>query len=141
MSFFDRSTPYGQRVASRLEAEPIIWLTTVTPGGQPLSVPVWFLWDGEEEVLIYSRPDTPKLRNIAAHPKVSLNFDSDGTGGNIVQFDGEAREDTAAPPATAVEAFIEKYRDGIARLGSDPDGFAANYSAAVRVRLTKVRGH
>jgi hypothetical protein len=28
----------------RLKSEPMIWLTTVTPSGQPQSTPVWFLW-------------------------------------------------------------------------------------------------
>lgn len=138
---FDRSTAYGQRVEQRLQDEQVIWLTTVTPGGQPLPVPIWFLWDGQEEVLIYSRPNTPKLRNIANHPKVALNFNSDDTGGNIIQFDGEARLDPDAPLATGVEPYIEKYRIGIGRLGTTPEGFAADYSAAIRVRLSKVRGY
>lgn len=141
MPFFDASTDYGQRVKRRLEEETVIWLTTVAGSGQPLPVPVWFLWDGDSEVLIYSQPDTPKLRNIAARPKVALNFDSDGSGGDIVRFEGEAHEDPAAPIATEVDAFIEKYRDGIDRLGSTPDAFATHYSAAIRVQLTKVRGH
>lgn len=138
---FDRSTDYGKRVEKRLREETIIWLTTVTKSGQPLPVPVWFLWDGQSEVLIYSRPNTPKLRNIAAQPKVALNFDSDGSGGNIVQFDGEAHIDADAPLATGVDGFIEKYRVRIDRMGSTPDEFATNYSVAIRVRLTKVRGH
>ena len=137
----DATTDYGQRVQRRLQEEGVIWLTTVTKSGRPLPVPVWFLWDGDAEVLIYSQPNMPKLRNIADQPKVALNFDSDGTGGNIVQFDGEAHADADAPPATGVEAFIDKYRDGIQRLGSTPEGFAEHYSAAVRVHLTKLRGH
>jgi PPOX class probable F420-dependent enzyme len=137
----DTATDFGQRVQQRLQDEKVIWLTTVTSGGQPLPVPVWFLWDGDAEVLIYSQPDTPKLRNISNQPKVGLNLNSDSTGGNVIQFAGEAREDAEAPSATGVEAFIEKYRDGIQSLGSTPEGFASNYSAAVRVRLTKLRGH
>jgi len=138
---FDTSTDYGRRVQRRLQAEPIIWLTTVTASGQPIPVPVWFLWDGDAEVFIYSQPDTPKLHSIAGQPKVSLNFDSDGTGGNIVQFDGEAHHDTAAPPASDVDAFIDKYRNGLESLETTPEGFASSYSAVVRVRLTKLRGH
>lgn len=137
----DTSTEFGQRVQRRLQEESIVWLTTVRKDGQPIPVPIWFLWDGDAEVLIYSRPNTPKLRNIADQPKVSLNFDSDGTGGNIIQFDGEAHHDTTAPPATGVDAFIDKYRSGFERLGSTPEQFASSYSEAVRVRLTKLRGH
>ncbi|MEZ4521986.1 MAG: TIGR03667 family PPOX class F420-dependent oxidoreductase [Thermomicrobiales bacterium] len=136
----DTSTEYGQRVQRRLNEETIIWLTTVRKDGQPISVPVWYLWDGESELLIYSKPHTPKLRNIADNPRVSVNFDSDGSGGNIVQFDGEAHADIDAPAATGVDAFIEKYRDGIERIGTTPEGFASTYSVAVRIQLTKNRG-
>jgi PPOX class probable F420-dependent enzyme len=103
-------------------------------------VPVWFLWE-DDMALIYSRPDTPKLRHIEANPNVSLNFDSDGTGGNIVQLDGEARIDSDAPPATGVAAFVEKYRQDIARIGMTPDSFAAAYSVPVRVAPGRLRGH
>lgn len=137
----DTSTEFGQRVQRRLQEESIVWLTTVRKDGQPIPVPVWFLWDGDAEVLIYSRPNTPKLRNIADQPKVSLNFDSDGTGGNIIQFDGEARADIDAPMANAVDPFIEKYRGGLSRIGTTPDDFASAYSVAIRVRLTNLRGH
>jgi PPOX class probable F420-dependent enzyme len=136
----DTSTDFGRRVERRLREETIIWLTTVTPGGQPIPVPVWFLWE-DDTALIYSRPDTPKLRNIEANPNVSLNFDSDGTGGNIVQLDGEARVDSDAPPATGVAAFVEKYRQDIARIGMTPDSFAAAYSVPVRVAPGRLRGH
>lgn len=136
----DSSTDFGKRVERRLEEETVIWLTTVRPDGQPVPVPVWFYWDGET-ALIYSQPDTPKLRNIEQNPRVSLNFDSDGTGGDIVQFDGQARIDDATPPATGVPAFIDKYRDGIDRIGTTPEGFARAYSVPIRVTLTRLRGH
>ena len=137
----DTSTDYGQRVQQRLRDESIIWLTTVRADGQPIPVPIWFLWDGDRELLLYSRPNTPKLRNIAARPAVAFNFDSDGTGGNIIQFDAEARIDDDAPPATGVDAFVDKYRVGIERIGMSPDSFASTYSVAIRARLTNVRGH
>ncbi len=137
----DTSTEFGQRVERRLREEMIIWLTTVRADDQPIPVPIWFLWDGEAELLMYSRPNTPKLRNIASRPKVAVNFDSDGSGGNIIQFDGEARLDLEAPPATGVDVFIDKYRQGIQRIGSTPESFAASYSTPLRIQLTKLRGH
>jgi len=33
---------------------------------------VWFLWN-DGSILLYSQPDTPKLRNIAANPRVALH--------------------------------------------------------------------
>ncbi len=43
----DTTTDAGARAESRLREEMIIWLTTVLSDGQPQSVPVWFLWEGE----------------------------------------------------------------------------------------------
>ena len=64
----DTSTPFGARAASRLAAEELGWLVTVSPSGAPQPSRVWFLWDAGS-VLLYSKPDTPKLRNIAAKPR------------------------------------------------------------------------
>jgi PPOX class probable F420-dependent enzyme len=55
----DTTTEAGVRAESRLREEMIIWLTTVRSGGQPQSVPVWFLWEGET-FLIYSQPGRQK---------------------------------------------------------------------------------
>ena len=87
MVALDTSTPFGARVERRLREEQIGWLTTVRGDGLPQPSPVWFLWDGET-ILIYSRPDTPRLRNIAGNPKVALNLDGDGRGGDIVILSG-----------------------------------------------------
>ena len=94
----DLTTSFGARAARRLENEEIIWLTTVKNGQTPQPSPVWFLWDGET-MLIYSRPATQKLRNIAANETVSLNFHSDSEGGDVVIFTGTARVDTDGPAA------------------------------------------
>lgn len=136
----DTSTEFGARVERRLRQETILWLTTVSPTAAPQPSPVWFLWDGAT-LLIYSRPDTPKLRNIARHPTVSLHFDGNGTGGDIVVLTGEARLAGDAPPADAVPAYLEKYRKGIARIGMTPESFARTYSVAIRVTPARLRGH
>jgi hypothetical protein len=44
----DESTEFGARVARHLRDEIVVWLTTVTPRGAPLPMPVWFVWDGAE---------------------------------------------------------------------------------------------
>lgn len=136
----DTSTEFGRRVEQRLRDETIVWLTTVSAAGQPMSVPVWFYWDGES-VLIYSRPNKPKLSHIVRNPKVSLNFNSDEYAGDVIQFDGEARIDDTAPPATGVAPMMEKYEAGIKRIGTTPEGFASSYSVPVRVTPEKLRGH
>lgn len=136
----DTSTEFGRRVAHRLGAERIIWLTTIDDRGAPQPRPVWFLWDGET-ILIYSRPDTAKLRHIGRNPRVSLNFDGDGLGGDIIVITGEAHVDRDAPPADQVPAYAEKYRAGFERISMTPVQFAQTYSVAIRVLPIQLRGH
>jgi PPOX class probable F420-dependent enzyme len=136
----DTSTEFGQRAARHLAEDRIVWLTTVGPDGSPQPSPVWFLWDGET-ALIYSQPNTPKLRNIAQNPRVSLNFAGDGYGGDIVILTGEATIDDAGAQANAVPTYVEKYREGMQRIGMTPDGFAQAYSVPIHVRPTRLRGH
>ena len=135
----DETTPFGARAAERLRQEIIGWLTTVSPQGAPQPVPVWFLWDGAGSVLVYSRPDMRKLRNIEANPKVSLNLDSDGVDADIVICSGEVRV-TDDPPATEVPEYVEKYAERIAALGWTPDSFAADFSIPLRIDLTRIHG-
>ena len=135
----DLSSEFGTRVARRLEAELIIWLTTVRVDGTPQPSPVWFLW-ADQTLLIYSQPNKQKLRNITQNPKVALNFNSDQTGGNIAVITGTAQLDPQAPPVDRLRAYVEKYRQEIANLGSNPDSFARSYSVAVRVTPTGLRG-
>jgi PPOX class probable F420-dependent enzyme len=52
----DETTEFGQRAARRLRDEIIGWLTTVAPDGQPQPIPVWFVWDGDRSIRMYSQP-------------------------------------------------------------------------------------
>ncbi len=140
MSLIDTTTEFGQRVERRLAEEPIVWLTTVSPNGTPQPSPVWFLPDGEDEIVIYSQPNTPKLRNIEANPKVAVSFNATPSGGDVVIFTGEARIDREGPAATDVPAYIEKYDTSISGLGMTPESFANEYSVPVRVKLARLRG-
>jgi PPOX class probable F420-dependent enzyme len=136
----DESTEFGARVARHLREDVIVWLTTVTPAGGPLPNPVWFLWDGEDSLLVYSRPSA-RVRNIEANPRVSLNFTGDGRGGDIVVLSGRARVDRDGPSADRAADYLEKYDQHIARIGMTPATFAQRYSVPVRIDVTRVRGH
>lgn len=136
----DLSTEFGSRVVRRLQEERIIWLTTVGADAAPQPSPVWFLWDGTD-VLIYSQPDTPKIRNIARNPCIALNFDGDGRGGNIIVITGEARVDPRTPPAHDMPAYVTKYQQGFKRIQVSPESFAQRYSVPIRITLQRVRGH
>ena len=135
---FDPSTPAGARALARLSEERIIWLTTVTPAGQPQTSPVWFLYS-DGEFLVYSLPGTARTRNLAANPRVSLHLDGNGRGGDIVSIEGEARLDPAAPPSTEVAAYQERYAPWIADYGWTPESFARDYPVALRIRPIRVR--
>jgi len=136
----DTKSEFGGRVARRLKDEPIGWLTTSAADGTPQPSPIWFLWDGET-ALIYSQPNTPKLRHIAANPRVSLHLDGDGRGGDIVILTGEARVIEATPPVNENPAYVAKYAAGIKQLGLTPESFGQAYSVPVRFTPAKLRGH
>jgi PPOX class probable F420-dependent enzyme len=136
----DTGSEFGGRAARRLRDELIYWLVTVGPDGTPQPSPVWALWDGET-FLIYSRPDTPKLRNIASRPRVALHLDGDGRGGDIVIVIGDAHVAADAPAADQVPAYVAKYREAMRRIGMTPESFARAYSVAVRITPTRLRGH
>ncbi len=136
----DTSTEFGARVARRLQDESVMWLTTVRADGSPDPSPVWFHWDGQR-FLIYSQPNTQKLRNVERNPRVALNFDGNGQGGDIIVFVAEARVAPDEPPAHQVPAYAAKYAERIPRLGMTPEQFSQAYSVPIRVTPTKLRGH
>jgi PPOX class probable F420-dependent enzyme len=123
---------------NRLQADSIAWLTTVTADGQPQSSPVWFLWD-DGEFLIYAQPKSWKVRNIRTHPQVSLNLNSSESGGRVVTFEASARIDADHPPVHEADAYLTKYRAGIASINMTPEQMAADYSVALRLTPTRVR--
>ena len=136
----DESTDLGARVARHLRDEIVVWMTTVTPAGEPLPMPVWFVWDGGELVRMHSRRSA-RVRNIEANPHVSLNFSGDGRGGDIVVLSGRATAGAGLPRADEDPEYLEKYREHIARIGMTPATFTQRYEVPVRIELTRVRGH
>jgi PPOX class probable F420-dependent enzyme len=122
----------------RLRAEDIGWLTTVSRDGQPQSSPVWFLWD-DGEFLVYAQPQSPKVRNIRAHPQVSLHLNSNDRGGAVVTFEASASIAADQPPVDQADAYLAKYRAEIASIGTTPERMAADYSTALRLTPTRVR--
>ena len=135
----DTETPFGQRAQRRLREEKIAWLTTTSADGTPQPVPVWFLWDRPASFLLYSRPNTAKLRNLAERPRVSLHLDGNGSGGDIVVVLGDCAVSDDVP-AHEVPDYIEKYGAFIARNSWTPESFAADYSVPLRIEATSLRG-
>src|SRR5436309_4254233 len=138
----DPATPNGERVRRRLRDERLIWLTTVDAKGTPQPTPVWFLWDeATTTILIYSRADAKRLAHLQQNPKVALNFDGNGSGGDIIVITGQAQLSPNDPPADRLPAYVDKYRAFIARLYATPEQFASVYSVALRIQPTTLRGH
>ena len=135
----DPETPFGERAQRRLREERLAWLITTSDDGTPQPVPVWFLWDRPESFLLYSKPDTAKLRNIAERPRVALHLDGNGKGADIVVVLGSASV-AQDPPAHQMPRYVEKYSAFIARNSWTPESFAADYSVPVRIEATGLRG-
>ena len=138
----DPATPFGERVARRLHDERLIWLTTVDAKGMPQPTPVWFLWDeATSTFLIYSRADAKRLEHLQQNSRVALNFDGNGSGGDIIVITGQAQVSTGDPPADQLPTYVEKYRDFIASRYNTPENFASIYSVALRILPVAIRGH
>ncbi len=136
----DLSTEFGQAVQKQIDGQYVIWLTTVDSNLTPQPRPVWFTWENDS-FLIFSQAQAHKVKHIAKHPRVALHFNTDETGDkHVIVFTGEASIDPNSPPAHEVPAYFKKYRAGIAALEMTPEGFSQEYSVAIRIRLTEVRG-
>jgi PPOX class probable F420-dependent enzyme len=136
----DFSTEFGQKVKHHIDREYFIWFTTVGADLTPQPRPVWFIWE-EDSFLIFSRPDAFKVAHVKAHPNVSLHFNTDDKAHeNVIVFLGMAEIDLDAPPAHEIPAYIKKYATGIAGLKMPPGEFSREYSLAIRVKPTKLRG-
>jgi PPOX class probable F420-dependent enzyme len=132
-------TPFGERVRQRLADEQIVWLTTTSKDGTPQPNPVWFVWQ-DEHILVYTGPKVKRLAHIAANPAVSLNFDGDGKGGDIIVIAGTASVVDNEPVPHEHPRFREKYQAGMARMYGTAEEFTATHPAVVRVDFIKVRG-
>jgi len=135
----DPATPYGERVHRRLRDEVVLWLTTVGADGTPQPNPVWFLWEGES-VLVYNRPDAHRLVHVRARPRVALNFDGNGSGGDILVITGRAELPQGEAPPNESPAYVAKYRGRMTSVSGSPEAFGKAYPVAMRVWPLGVRG-
>jgi len=123
-----------------IKNEYIIWLTTVDSDLTPQPRPVWVIWE-KDSFLIFSQPKAHKIRHIKQNSSVSLHFNTDETGDkNVIVYIGMAAIDTQSPPAHKVSAYLKKYRKGITELGMTPEKFSSEYSVAIRVTPSSLRG-
>lgn len=135
----DFTSRLGRRVNRRLRNEKIIWLTTVDADQRPQPRPVWFHWDGQT-VLMFSERHTAKLRHIPQNPKVALNFNTDEDGDNVAVLLGEARILSNPPPATRVNVYLRKYKQGIKDIGMTVPQFTSSFAVPILFSPQSMRG-
>jgi PPOX class probable F420-dependent enzyme len=123
-------------VEGRLQTNLMAWLTTISPSGRPHSVPVWFLVQDDDTILIYSQPGKAKLRNVDANPHVALGLDVTDIGRDVIRFEGTATHVPDHPPADEVPAYVSKYVERIAAIFGAPERFARSFSEAILITPT-----
>jgi PPOX class probable F420-dependent enzyme len=121
-----------------LAADIVGWLTTVAADGRLQSTPISFLWTGEF-ILLFSKPNTPKLRNIAAHPQVSFNLNSDEYADHYLVIEGTAAVDPTVAPSDVHPAYAAKYHGPLAHWEMDQAQTAREFSVPVVITPTRIR--
>lgn len=132
-------TEYGERVQRRLRDERVIWLTTVADDGTPQPNPVWFWWDGVSFV-IYNWERSRRLDYIRRRPQVSLNFNADNQGHDVMVIVGHAEIMVDAPPPHALPGYRNKYAAAMIALAGCQDAFSTSHATAIRVYPERFRG-
>jgi PPOX class probable F420-dependent enzyme len=127
--------PKDAHINQRLQDEKIIWFATVN-GDRPHMVPVWFLWDGTT-ILIFSKPNTVKVRNIRENSNVMLALETTNEGDDVVLIEGEAVLLDPASVNATLPANAQKYEQLLQNMGTNAQAMAQEYSLPVRVIPTK----
>lgn len=136
-SILDLSKENDAHIDKRLRENIIVWLNSVRPDGRPHAVAVWYIWDGES-VLIFSKPNNQKLRNIQQNPNVLLAIDDTHQGADPIAIEGTATLIQAGEVDVTLDAYVKKYGEHIKRIGYTPEQMAAEYSEGIRITPTRV---
>lgn len=126
---------FTHEVSSRLRGDDYGWLTTVAKSGQPVPKLVWFYFNGTD-IVVYTMPHAAKVRHVSNHPRVSLNLDSDGNGGGIIVFGGEATVDATGCDPREDGPYWEKYAAAAKQFGlADAMG---DYDTRLKISVDKI---
>src|SRR3954447_14866070 len=125
------TTLAATRIRRFLEKEPVVWLSTVRPDGNPHLVPIWFWWDGEA-ILVFSKPNAQKVRNLRANPSVMLALGDAEEDFDIDLFEGRAQLLDVPTEKVVPAAHLAKYADQLTAIGLTPTEYAATYSQVIR---------
>ncbi len=99
-----------ETIRALLQKPLIARMSTIGPDGYPHTVPVWFMLDGEDIVIISVR-DTGKVRHIARNPRgaVVIGGEPGDGGGYLFKGDFSIEDD---PGDRWVKALIYRYETG-----------------------------
>ena len=106
------------------------------PDGRPHLVPVWFLWEGET-ILIFSKPEHQKIRNLRQNPAVTVALDSADHGDDITVLEGVAALIDEPDVTTILPAYASKYAGPLANMRMTAESMAKEYSQAIRITITR----
>jgi PPOX class probable F420-dependent enzyme len=131
---------FAERVRRRLSEGTVVWFTTVGRDGTPQPNPVWFVWDGADEILIYSRAEANRVAHIKQRPRVSVNLDGNGRGGDILVLTGTATILPGHPLAHENPDYLAKYASAAVRIAGSVAVFSEEHTAVLRFTIEKIRG-
>ncbi|MDQ3988019.1 MAG: pyridoxamine 5'-phosphate oxidase family protein [Actinomycetota bacterium] len=122
----------------RIADDRVVWLTTVTDRGAPAPNPVWFVPDGDD-LVVFTAPGSRKVHNIERRPTVTLHFNSDPAGGDVVIITGEV-EMTHDQAPSGFPGFLDRYESDITGpLDMTVNEIDQTYNTLLRIRPTRVR--
>lgn len=125
-------------VKARLADTKVAWLTTVNAKGQPQPSVIWFVTT-DDDIVVYSKDDTPRLRNIRADPRVAVNLNSDDEGAELLIIEGEVEIIGNDVPPSADPAYVAKYERHLPRWDFTWQSYDAGYPVRLHIRPTRLR--
>lgn len=132
----DLNSAKDAHVDERLRTDQIIWISSTRPDGRPHLVPVWFLWE-DQTLLIFSKPDNQKIRNLRHNSNVMLALETVNDGSDVVLIEGQATLLDQPTIDLISAAYEEKYGAQIEAFQWTRESMAAEYSQAIRVQPTR----
>lgn len=132
----DLTQEMDAHIDQRLREDIVIWLGSVRPDGRPHLVVVWFLWTGKD-LLVFSKPNQQKIRNLRGNPHVILALDNTNLGVDPITLEGEAEILDDPDVNATLPDYVAKYGPHMQGIGHTPETLAQIYSQAIRITPTK----
>jgi PPOX class probable F420-dependent enzyme len=140
---FNPSDTRVAEIVKRLRDDEVGWLTTVHDG-TPRPVPVWFLWDGDRELLVYSSEAALKTKTIETHPQCSFHFNSTPEGGDVAILNGRIRRGSAIPLMLENSVYMAKYlrplTEHAAEANTTQEAISNEYRVPLVMTIEEARG-